>query len=124
MIGLAQENEFRDVSSCVCPGRELVLECTLTGGGASVWQGTIFDGCQNEKITLRHSQFTSGSPLLSESCGTRGLIVGRGVSVANESFTSQLTVAFSENLINKTIECANESGQTIGSKKIDTLSGR
>ena len=119
-----QQNGFRDVSSCLCPECELIVECTLTSGGATVWQGTIFDGCQNEKITLRHSQFTSGSPLLSESCGTRGLIVGRGVSVANESFTSQLTVTLSEDLSGKTIECANESGQTVGSKQIDIPSGK
>ena len=122
-IGVAQESELRDVSSCVCPECELVVECTITGRGATVWQGTIFDGCQNEKITLRHSQFTSGT-VINRSCGTRQPIVGRSVSVANRSFVSQLLVNVSEDLVGKTIECANESGHIFGSKQIDTLSGK
>ena len=102
----------------MCPGCELVVECTIIGGGATVWQGTIFDVCQNEKITLRHSQFTSGI-VIHESCGTRQPIVGRSVSVANGSFISQLLITFSEDLVNKTIECASDSGQIVGSKQID-----
>ena len=107
----------------MCPGCELVVECTITDGGATVWQGTIFDDCQNEKITLRHSQFTSGIAFR-ESCGTRQPIVGRSVSIADRSFISQLLVNISEDLIGKTIECANESGQIVGRKQIDTPSGK
>jgi hypothetical protein len=121
LIGIAQENELIVISSCSCPGCELVVECTLTGGGATVWQGTIFDGCQNEKITLRHSQFMSGT-VVHESCGTMQPIVGRSVSVVHGSFTSQLLVNISENSTGKTIECANNSGQIIGSKQIDSPS--
>ena len=100
------------------PGCELVVECTITGRGATVWQGTIFDGCQNEKITLRHSEFTSGI-VINGSCGTRQPIIGRSISVANRSFISQLLVNVSEDLMGKTIECANESGHIFGSKQID-----
>ena len=105
----------------MCPGCELVVECTITGGGATVWQGTIFDGCQNENIKLRHSEFTSGI-VIQESCGTRQPIVGHSVSVANGYFTSQLLVNASEELSGKIIECANDSGQIVGSKTIDTPS--
>ena len=94
------------------------MECNITGGGATVWQGTIFDGCQDIKITLRHSEFTSGI-VLQQSCRTRQPIVGRSISVANESFISQLLVIFNDDLIGKTIECANESGQVVGSKQIN-----
>ena len=99
------------------------MECTITGGGATVWQGTIFDGCQNERITLRHYTFTSGR-VAQESCGMRGPVVGRSVSVANESYTSQLLVNISEELNGKTIKCANERGQIVGSKQIDIPSGK
>ena len=95
------------------------MECTITGGAATVWQGTVFDDCQNEKITLRHSQFTSGIEI-QEMCGARGPIVGRSVSVTDGSFTSQLLVNISEDLFCRTIECANKSGQIIGSKQIGT----
>ena len=97
------------------------MECTITDGGATVWQGTIFDGCQNDKITLRHSVFTSGK-VIQESCGTRGPVVGHSVSVVNGSYTSRLLVNISEDLNGKTIECTNESGQIVGSKQIDTPS--
>ena len=99
------------------------MECTITGGAATVWQGTIFDDCQNDKITLRHSQFTSGI-VIQESCGARGPVVVRSISVANGSFTSQLLVNISEDQLGRTIECANESGQIIGSKQIDIPSGK
>ena len=118
-----QENELRIVSSSRC---ELVVECTATGGAATVWQGTIFNDCQNDKITLRHSEFTSGI-VIQELCGARGpaYVVGRSVSVEDGSFTSQLLVNISEDLLDKTIECANRSGQIIGSKQIiDTPSGK
>ena len=71
-----------------------------------------------KKIILRHSGFTSGT-VIHESCGTRQPIVGRSVSVANGSFISQLLVTYSDDLIGKTIECANESGQNVGSKQIN-----
>ena len=95
------------------------MECTVTGGGATVWQGTIFDGCQNEKIILRHSQFNTLGSVIRASCGMSQPIVGRTVSVANVSFTSQLFVDISEEIVGKTIECANESGQIVGSKQIN-----
>ena len=98
------------------------MECTVTGdGAATIWQGTIFDGCLNEIITLRHSGFISGIEI-QESCEARGPVVVRSVSVAGGSFTSQLLVNISEDLLGRTIECANESGQIIGSKQIDTSS--
>ena len=37
---------------------------------------------------------------------------------------SQLLVNISEDLSGKTIECANGSGQIVGSKQIDTPSGK
>ena len=94
------------------------MECTITGGGATVWQGTIFDGCLNEKITLRHSGFTSGI-VIHQSCGTRQPIVVRSVSVATGSYISQLLINISDDLNGKTIECANESGQIVGSKQVN-----
>ena len=66
----------------MCPECELVVECTIRDGVATFWHGTIFDGCQNERITLHHYAFTSGI-VIQESCGMRGAVVGRSVSVAN-----------------------------------------
>ena len=99
------------------------MECTITGGAATVWQGTIFNDCQNDKITLHHSEFTSGI-VIQELCGTRVPIVGRSGLVAGDSYTSQLLVNISEDLLGRTIECANRSGQIIGSKQIGRPSGK
>ena len=47
---------------CDCYGcnNTFVLECSVLGGGATIWQGTLFNQCQNqENIILRHSQFNN-----------------------------------------------------------------
>ena len=119
-IGEAHENDFRIASSSGC---ELVIECAVTDGGATIWQGTIFNGCQNENIILRHSLFNTSGIVMHTSCGTKGPVVGRSVSVAGGSFTSQLLVNITDDLIGETIECANESGQIVGSEQIDIPSG-
>ena len=98
------------------------MECTVTGdGAATIWQGTVFEDCLNEIITLRHSGFISGI-VIQESCGARGPVVVRSVSVADGSFTLQLLVNISEDQPGRTIECANESGQIVGSKQINISS--
>ena len=99
------------------------MECTVTGGVATIWQGTILDGCQNDEITLRHTQFNTGT-VFNQSCGTMPPIVGRSISAADGSFTSQLIVTLCNNsIIGTIIECANQSGYNIiGSHKIDTSS--
>ena len=49
------------LSECVCPGRELRLECTVVGLGTTVWSGTAFDcpGQAHSEILLCHIQFDS-----------------------------------------------------------------
>ena len=98
------------------------MECTTTGAGATVWQGSVFDGCLNKKITLRHSEFTSGREII-ENCGGNQSIIGRTNSTENGSFISYLSVIISEELIDKTIECANQSGHIVGRKEIQMLPG-
>jgi hypothetical protein len=98
------------------------VECTITGDGAvTIWQGTIFNGCLNGKITLRHSGFISGIEIQNP-CEARGPVVARSAFVSDGSFTSQLLVNISEDLLGRTIECANESGQIVGSKQINLTS--
>ena len=54
------------LSECVCPGRELRLECTVVGGFATVWSGTAFDcEAQGNEIVLCHSQFLNQELYLS-----------------------------------------------------------
>ena len=114
------------VSECVCPGRELRLECTVVGLGSTVWSGTAFD-CpgQGNEILLHHSQFESGRAV--GECNN-GMIIGRfhnrTFDGLNSKYTSQLTIqlpslnATNNTLEGKTVECIYDNG-TMGTV-IDT----
>ena len=110
------------LSSCICPGYEAIFECVVTGGTATIWSGTAFDRCSSDEITLRHSQFIQSGYSLDETCGDSGPIIGRTVSVVNDSYTSQLIVNVSQSLIGANIECSNYSG-IAGTKQILLTTG-
>ena len=85
-----------------CPGDVLTTECVITGGGATVWQGTAFQ-CAGSKIFLRHSLFGESYNLI-KSCND-GAIVARALGIVNGSHISQLNVTVSPELNNTTVEC-------------------
>ena len=109
------------VSKCVCPGRELRLECTVVGGANTIWRGTSLD-CpgQDNEILLPHTQFGSG-----EAAGVcnNGTITGHSLSRtfdgSNSTFTSQLTIQLplqnnkNDTLEGKTFKCIHDNGMTI-----------
>ena len=105
------------ISSCTCPGHEVVFVCAVAGGGATIWQGTALEECANGRIILRHSQFESGHNI-NQSCGVSGPVGGRAISVVNDSYISQLTVNVSQHLNGSTIECASDNGTQVGSRQI------
>ena len=116
--------ELTTLSSCICPGYEAIFECVVTGGAATIWNGTAFrdiDNCFNNKITLRHSQFNQ--PEYNVTCGDGGQIIGRAISAMNDSYTSQLIVNVSQNLVGANIECANNNGSHVGTKQIQLTTG-
>ena len=97
--------------TCACPGDSLTYTCTVVGGVATVWSG-ICSG--NSAITLIHSLFGDGS-VPSECNG--GSIVGRGVSVVNDTgvncFISELSFNASSDLNGRTVECSRNGVDTI-----------
>ena len=107
-----------ELSECVCPGKELRLECTVVGGGSTVWRGTAFDHtCRSDGIVLRHSQFESG---VKGFCNN-GMITGRNVNRTfddpNSTYISQLTIQLplrndTNNTLEegKTVECIYDDG--------------
>ena len=109
------------LSECVCPGRELRLECTVVGIGSTVWSGTAFD-CpeRGNEILLRHSQFESGGAV--GECNN-GMIIGhfhnRTFDDLNSKYTSQLTIqlpslnATNNTLEGKTVECIYDNGTMV-----------
>ena len=110
------------ITSCTCPGYKAVYECAVAGGGATIWQGTALEECAGGRIVLRHSQFESGHNI-KRTCGTSSPVVGRTVSVVNDSYTSQLTINISQHLNGSTIECASDSERQVGSSQIILRTG-
>ena len=101
--GEALENYLVLKSSCVCPGYVLTLECTVAGTpfGTTVWKGSFFD-CQSNGITLVHNdaRFT----VEKKSCNN-GSVVGGGVAVNGNSYTSQLNITVNDEVIGRAVEC-------------------
>ena len=82
--------------------------------------------CPNNKITLLHSQFNLIGYKINGTCGDGGQVIGRAVSVVNDSYTSQLIINISQNLIGANIECAYNNGShivDIGTKQILLTTG-
>ena len=107
------------VSECVCPGRELRLQCTVVGIGSTVWKGTAFDcGRHIREIILRHTQFETATGVCN-----RGMVIGRSVDRtfdgSNSTFTSQLTINLpllndtNNTLDGRTIECIYDNGVNV-----------
>ena len=94
-------------TSCICPGQQLVYECTVVGPTIqyTVWRGSVLD-CSG--ISLRHGDFVD-TGRASGACNN-GAILGRITSYRDDSFTSQLIVNSSLDLNGKEIECAFDDG--------------
>ena len=88
----------------MCPGETLTYDCTAygTATGSTVWSGTAFDcpSSKNRSILL-HSRFAGGT---TRACNNGG-IVARSIGVGNYSYTSELTVTVTAEILGKTIMC-------------------
>ena len=95
------------------------------GNGVTVWQGTALEECDYNSIVMHHSRFVSGFTF-SATCGASGPVVGRVVSVVNDSYTSQLSISVSQHLIGSIIECASDNGiqaNLVGGREIILTTG-
>ena len=94
----------------LCPGNVLTTECTNTGDGTTVWQGTAIQ-CDYGEISLVHSRF-SGPRYPIATCNN-GAIAAQGLRVINDSYISQLNFTVSPELNNTTMECWYDNGTTV-----------
>ena len=118
IVNFAALGQLVVLSKCVCPGRELRLECTVVGLGSTVWSGTAFD-CpgQSNDIVLQHSRFESEVGRCNN-----GMIIGcshnRPFDGPNSTFTSQLIIHLpslngtSNTLEGETVKCIYDNGTT------------
>ena len=110
--------QFSDSStcSCTCPDDNVSLtyKCTDIGGFATIWTGSVISKlCEDSghEILLLHCHFELDIYLnKSITCGN-GTIVGQSVRVEN-SFTSQLTVTVSSDILGDTVSCAHSYNGT------------
>ena len=112
-----EEMMLTQVTSCTCPGQQLVFECTVVGDGGTYWQGTALQNCSGGRLLVRHSQFESGRNT-TETCGSTGLVVSVPFSRANDSYNTQLIINASQYLYGTTIECATDSGRNVGESEV------
>ena len=94
------------INNCTCEGyKQIVYECTIFGGAATVWGGSAFNcpGTNNEIVLLHNADST-----VQGSCSD-SKIVASIIRVDNNSsaYTSQLT------LISNNVSTTTISGQNV-----------
>ena len=109
---VGEDSEYGIVvkSSCICPGHMWTLECTMVGSpfGATVWQGDFFD-CSNGIILLHNSErYTVGK----QECND-GSIVGQGIAIDGNHYTSQLNITINDYIDDQTIQCYSDLEERI-----------
>lgn len=124
--GNAVEANLVQISDCVCPGYEVIYECTVnaTIGEQIVWGGTAVN-CSESSGHITLIQPVNKDK---ERICNNGSVVARIVNKNNGYYTSQLRVMVSPNLIGQTVQCNHNRHTTsdvtvIGTKIILYRSG-
>jgi hypothetical protein len=77
-------------------------------GGATIWTGSAFNNCfYYNEIALLHHRFNTVTSVM---CNN-GAIVGRGLSVEGNNYTSQLNVTVTPDTAGETLECIDDNGR-------------
>ena len=94
-----------------CPGDILTFECTVEGGFATVWKGTVFNLCRSQEITLRPSHFNvmNGTQIVIN-CSNVTTVVAESIRSHNHTYTSQVSLTANCDLDGLTVECYKEEG--------------
>ena len=93
-------------AQCACSGDVLMFTCITMGEGSTIWGGSAFNDCPQNRIILSHSQLNL--PRGHGECNN-GEIMAKLLEVSGEFYTSQLnlTVSVSGGASNRTVECAH-----------------
>ena len=109
--GLAAENGLRVTADCICPEQNITYECTAVGGSHTVWSGSVIPN--NCTVALPHTQF------FNRPVPCMGGVVGRGIEISGNCYTSQLTVPVTPNLDGRNVSCSVDNVMDV--PIIDTL---
>ena len=129
MEGLTEASELIQLNDCICPGGEVLFECTVCGGAATVWTGNLFESeCAYASIVLRHSVFEYYGSSSGE-CNN-GAVIARSIGAldvnGSRCYSSQLTVTINIEMNNKTVTCVYNNGTTeavVDALKINITTG-
>ena len=109
-------------NDCTCQGYNQIYECRVPGEGATIWNGTAFDCLvTNNEIVLLHSANSTSQ----RECNN-GAVTGRLIHADSNSYTSQLTVRVSSEMIGRSISCIHDSGgatNVVGSSLLNITTG-
>ena len=112
------------ITSCICPGYEAVYQCTVNGGGSTIWQGTAMQGCGAGRIVLHHSEFDYRHTTNTTCAFLDQYVASQAILSANNSYTSQLTIHNLSPLVNgSTLECTTAKGLNFASKQLFFTTG-
>ena len=104
-----------------CPSDILTFECTVEGGVATVWKGTVFNLCEDQEISLLQSSFNdiNGVRKLIH-CSNVTTIVAKSIRSHNRTYTSEFSLTANCSLDGLTVECYKEeiSETLIGRKTV------
>ena len=78
--------------------------------GITLWRGSALDNCRGQEISLLHYQFTS----VRKTCNNGSIVAkGQELDSVNGSYTSQLNITVTCDMIGKTVECIHDDIQNI-----------
>ena len=122
--GSAINSELLQITECICPGHELIYQCTVCGEGVTVWTGSLFN-CTSNNIILSHRLFEDEFGTTRE-CNN-GAVTAHSVGVLRENDTdcyiSQLVISKNTDINNKTVTCLRSAGgneTVIDTKTVNT----
>ena len=94
---------------CTCDGHSQIYECTVSGGGFTIWQGSAFDCEQNHNmVRLRHTAYATEAV---GDCNDRAIMASSiGVS-NNDYYTSMLNITVGQEMNNETVDCVHHDTQ-------------
>jgi hypothetical protein len=88
------------------------FQCQVTGGVSTVWTGTAFKcSASDNEINLLHSRFLNETSRTCNDTNNNVIIVGEGIEVNGNNYTSQLNISFGPSLVGKIVKCVRDNGQ-------------
>ena len=101
-------------SGCKYPGDTLTYECTVEGGVATVWKGSVFDLCEKSdyRPLLHTRDYTNSSKVQYVECDNITTVVLQAIASDNNTMnhTSYATIIAHCKLDGLTIVCLNDNG--------------